>query len=90
MLLLHLLALLLATVVFVVVNLSVVCTTAVAVAAIVTVMYPLWTHAITMAIAIDSVLMKMKSIILFGRAYTPKHLGGARTRCALKSLPHRS
>ena len=47
MLLLHLLALLLATVVIVVVNVSVVCTIAVAVAVIVTVMYPLWTHAMT-------------------------------------------
>ena len=34
--------------------------------------------------------MKRKSIISFGRAYTPKHLGGARTRCALTSLPQRS
>ena len=53
----HLLALLLATVVFVDVNVSVVWTTAVAVAVIVTVMYPLWTHAMTVVIAIDNVDM---------------------------------
>ena len=63
MLLLHLLALLLATVVIVVVNVSVVCTIAVAVAVIVTVMYPLWTHAMTVVIAIDSVDMKRRVII---------------------------
>ena len=57
MLLLHLLALLLATVVTVVVNVSVVCTIAVAVAVIVTVMYALWTHAMTVIIAIDNVEM---------------------------------
>ena len=51
MLLLHLLALLLATVVIVVVNVSVVCTIAVAVAVIITVMYLLWTHAMTGVIA---------------------------------------
>ena len=41
----HLLALLLATVGFSVVNVSVACTTAVAMAVIVTVMYVLWFHA---------------------------------------------
>ena len=45
MLLLHLLALLLATAVFVVVNDSVLCTTAVAMGVITTVMYLLWFHA---------------------------------------------
>ena len=43
-LLLHLLALLLATVGFSVVNVSVACTTAAAMAVIVTVMYVLWSH----------------------------------------------
>ena len=65
MLLLHLLALLLATVVTVVVNVSVVCTIAVAVAVIVTVMYALWTHAMTVIIAIDNVDMKRRLIISF-------------------------
>ena len=44
-LLLHLLALLLATVGFSVVNVSVACTTVAAMAVIVTVMYVLWSHA---------------------------------------------
>ena len=65
MLLLHLLALLLATVVTVVLNASVVCTIAVAVAVIVTVMYPLWTHAMTVIIAIDSVDMTRRPLISF-------------------------
>ena len=64
-LLLHLLALLLATVVFVDVNVSVVWTTAVAVAVIVTVMYPLWTHAMTVIIAIDNVDMTRRPFIPF-------------------------
>ena len=63
MLLLHLLALLLATVVIVVVNVSVVCTIAVAVAVIVTVMYPLWTHAMTVIIAIGNFDMTGRPII---------------------------
>ena len=58
MLLLHGFALLLAAVVFVVVYVSVDCTTTIAVPVIVTVMYLLWTHAITMIIAIGSILMK--------------------------------
>ena len=65
LLLLHLLALLLATVVTVVVNVSVVCTIAVAVAVIVTVMYALWTHAMTVIIAIDNVDMTRRPIISF-------------------------
>ena len=63
MLLLHLLALLLATVVTVVLNVSVVCTIAVAVAVIVTVMYPLWTHAMTVIIAMVNVDMTRRRII---------------------------
>ena len=65
MLLLHLLALLLAAVVTVVVNASVVCTMPVAVAVIVTVMYPLWTHAMTVTIAIDNVDMTRRPLISF-------------------------
>ena len=60
-----LLALLLAIVVTVVVNFSVVCTIAVAVAVIVTVMYALWTHAMTVIIAIDNVDMTRRPIISF-------------------------
>ena len=63
--LVHLLALLLATVVTVVVNVSVVCTIAVAVAVIVTVMYALWTHAMTVSIAIDNVDRTRRPIISF-------------------------
>ena len=55
MLLLHLLALLPTTVVIVVVTVSVVCTIAVAVAVIVTGMYPLSTHGMTVVIAMDNV-----------------------------------
>ena len=65
MLLLHLLALLLATVVIVVVNVSVVWTVAVVVAVIVTVMYPLWTHSMTVVIAIDNVDMPRGPIFSF-------------------------
>ena len=53
-LLLHLLALLLAIIVTVVVNLSAVCTSDVAVIVIVTVMYPLSTHATTVVIAMEN------------------------------------
>ena len=63
--LVHLFALLLATVVTVVVNVTVVCTIAVAVAVIVTVMYALWTHAMTVIIAIDNVDMTRRPIISF-------------------------
>ena len=63
--LVHLLARLLATVVTVVVNVSVVCTIAVAVAVIVTVMYALWTHAMTVIIAIDNVDMRRRPIVFF-------------------------
>ena len=55
------------------------CTIAVAVAVVVTVMYQLWTHAMTMVIANNSIVMKRKSIISLCRAYNLKHLGGART-----------
>ena len=65
MLLLHLLALLLATVVTVVVDVSVVCTMPVAVAVIVTVMYPLWTHATTVVIAMENVDMTKRLIIYY-------------------------
>ena len=65
MLLLHLLALLLGTAVTVLVDVSVVCTMPVAVAVIVTEMYPLWTHAMTVIIAIDNVDMPRRPIISF-------------------------
>ena len=42
-------------------------------------MYQLWTHAMTMAIANDSIVMKRKSIISLCRPYNLTHLGGART-----------
>ena len=58
MLLLHGFALLLAAVVFVVVYVSVDCTTTIAVPVILTVMYLLWTNATTMIITIGSTLMK--------------------------------
>ena len=61
----HLLALLHATIVNVFVSVSVVCTIAVAVAVIVTVMYALWTHAMTVIIAIDNVDMTRRPIISF-------------------------
>ena len=58
MLLLHGFALLLAAVVFVVVYVSVDCTSTIAVPVIVTVMYLLWTNATTMIITIGSTRMK--------------------------------
>ena len=63
MLQLHLFALLLATVVIVVVNVSVDCTIAVTVVVTVSVMYPLWTHAVTVVIAIDNVDMSGRLIV---------------------------
>ena len=63
MLLWRLLVLLLSTVVIVVVNVSVVCTIAVAVAVIVTGMYPLWTHATIVVIAMENVDMAKRLII---------------------------
>ena len=57
LLLLQLLAFMFATVVTVVLNVSVVCTVAVAVAVLVTVMFLLWTHAMTLMSDIDNVEM---------------------------------
>ena len=57
LLLLQLLAFVFATVVTVVLNVSVVCTVAVAVAVLVTVMFLLWTHAMTLISDIDNVEM---------------------------------
>ena len=65
MLLWHLPALLLATVVIVVVNVSVVCTIAVAVAFIVTGMYPLSTHATTVVTAMENVDMTKRLNIYY-------------------------
>ena len=65
MLLWRLLVLLLSTVVIVVVNVSVVCTIAVAVAVIVTGMYPLWTHARIVVIAMENVDMTKRPIIYY-------------------------
>ena len=64
MLLWRLPALLLATVVIVVVNVSVVCTVSLVVAVIVTGIYPLSTHATTVVIAMENVDMT-KSLIIY-------------------------
>ena len=63
MLQLHLFALLLPTVVIVVVNVSVDCTIAVTVVVMVSMMYPLWTHAMTVVLAIGNVDMTGTLII---------------------------
>ena len=78
MLLLHLLALLLATVGFSVVNVSVACTIAVAMAVIVTVMYVLWFHAcssIAMTTTVSSTMKRFFSIL------------ACRATCTCQSLP---
>ena len=66
LLLLQLLAFVFATVVTVVLNVSVVCTVALAVAVLATVMFLLWTHAMTVIIAIDHVDMIRRPILSFG------------------------